>query len=493
MRNNILIKFSLCLLAALFYAVGLIFFLTDHEPGDRCEMTYMFEYPQYVRVFHDIDEVYPKYGLYAYGEGRITKKARNMHFDGVPVIFIPGNAGSHHQVRSLASVALRKALNTRTPFHFDYFTIDLNSEFSALYGPILFEQQEYILSAIDRVLELYKNSPSKPTQVALVGHSVGGIVARKVITTLLKRHKPLVSILISLASPLLRGPIYFDKYASSFYASSLLSQYNGISVSIAGGYSDILVPSYLTVNDGNFSINLVATNIAKCWVESNHVQILWCKQLVLALNRALFDSVDLSTKQISTDQDYVKKVFRHHLVYNSGSNIELNGEVNETVKIDYKGKWIEYIQKQYSVEFNRGLKEPHWYMTGITMQPTYEMLTVLAVNLEVTNWAFACNAAYPNKRGKVCVDGKHLTQYSEILPTDRFKKRLLTVNMHQLGIENKEFTHVVFKGLPTDEHLTFHVDTYGSYERETTVSLPIFSLQKRVIVEQTPQDRKSVV
>lgn len=69
-------------------------------------------------------------------------------------------------------MALRKALNTRTPFHFDYFTIDLNSEFSALYGPILFEQQEYILSAIDRVLELYKNSPSKPTQVALVGHSV---------------------------------------------------------------------------------------------------------------------------------------------------------------------------------------------------------------------------------------------------------------------------------------------------------------------------------
>lgn len=61
--------------------------------------------------------------------------------------------------------------------------------------------------------------------------------------------------------------------------------------------------------------SLQATNIAKCWVESNHVQILWCKQLVLTLNRALFDSVDLRSKQISTDQDYVKKVFRHHLIY----------------------------------------------------------------------------------------------------------------------------------------------------------------------------------
>lgn len=50
-------------------------------------------------MFHNIDEIYPKYGLYAYGEGRITKKARNMHFDGIPVIFIPGNAGSHCQGR----------------------------------------------------------------------------------------------------------------------------------------------------------------------------------------------------------------------------------------------------------------------------------------------------------------------------------------------------------------------------------------------------------
>lgn len=48
MKKNIVIKFSLCLLAALCYAAGLIFFLTDHEPDDRCEMTYMFEYPQYV-------------------------------------------------------------------------------------------------------------------------------------------------------------------------------------------------------------------------------------------------------------------------------------------------------------------------------------------------------------------------------------------------------------------------------------------------------------
>lgn len=45
-------------------------------------------------------------------------------FDGVPVLFLPGNVGSYKQVRSLASVALRKALSSASkyPFHFDYFS-----------------------------------------------------------------------------------------------------------------------------------------------------------------------------------------------------------------------------------------------------------------------------------------------------------------------------------------------------------------------------------
>ena len=37
-------------------------------------------------------------------------------------------------VRSLASVSLRKSLKDRTPFHFDYFTVSLGKDYSALYG-----------------------------------------------------------------------------------------------------------------------------------------------------------------------------------------------------------------------------------------------------------------------------------------------------------------------------------------------------------------------
>lgn len=37
------------------------------------------------------------YGLYAYSEGRLTERSRNMDFDGIPVLFIPGNSGSYKQ------------------------------------------------------------------------------------------------------------------------------------------------------------------------------------------------------------------------------------------------------------------------------------------------------------------------------------------------------------------------------------------------------------
>lgn len=45
----------------------------------------------------NVEKNYPRYGLFAYGEGFVTEKLRRMEFNGIPVLFIPGNAGSHQQ------------------------------------------------------------------------------------------------------------------------------------------------------------------------------------------------------------------------------------------------------------------------------------------------------------------------------------------------------------------------------------------------------------
>ena len=71
---------------------------------------------------------------------------------GIPVLFIPGNSGSAKQVRSLASVALRKALEMDKKYRtrFDFFAVDFDEELSALSGSVLKDQHEFVIKSIGR-------------------------------------------------------------------------------------------------------------------------------------------------------------------------------------------------------------------------------------------------------------------------------------------------------------------------------------------------------
>jgi glycosylphosphatidylinositol deacylase len=69
-------------------------------------------------------------------------------------------------------VSLRKTLNSHTPFHFDYFSVDLNEEYSALFGGVLLDQTDFVHHCLRRILELYENNTNKPTSVVLIGHSM---------------------------------------------------------------------------------------------------------------------------------------------------------------------------------------------------------------------------------------------------------------------------------------------------------------------------------
>ncbi|XP_044252309.1 GPI inositol-deacylase [Tribolium madens] len=473
---NGFIVFSLT--ATLLYFIGLLAFINDHEEN-KCDMTYMFEYPQFVRISNKIDDKYPKYGLYAYSEGRLTEKTRNMFFDGIPVLFIPGNAGSHRQGRSLASVALRKALNSRTPFHFDYFLIDLNKELSGLNGALLVDQLEYVNNSIYTVLNLYKK-PAK--SVVLVGHSMGGIIAKR-----LGENSDLVPIVLGLAAPYRRPPMQMDSFSYNFYKNIDTRNSSTTFVSITGGYNDFLVPSFLTKLDG--SINVVSTQIPRSWLPADHVCILWCKQLILAINRALFDSVDPKTKQISNDQNLRYRVFHHHLIHHSGINIRLLDSYSLSPNIKNQGEWIEPLGRQYSIHVPRLSSSPHFYMVRLLNQPQHQSLTVVALNLETVDWAFVCGAHIPRGNFRVCEEFTHLTHLSEISPSSNYKRRSLTVNMHELMKNNTVWTHVILRVLPTDEQVILNVDVYNTDERKTLVHLPkLLSFKRQIIIEET-QDK----
>lgn len=112
----------------------------------ECEMTYMYP-PQYqkVNLSRELQLSFPQYSLHLYRETRSKTESKldslPLILNGVPAVFIPGNAGSHKQARSSASIALHMHGNDFPNHrHFDFFTVNLNEEFSGVFGGVLHRQ-----------------------------------------------------------------------------------------------------------------------------------------------------------------------------------------------------------------------------------------------------------------------------------------------------------------------------------------------------------------
>jgi pimeloyl-ACP methyl ester carboxylesterase len=169
---------SLCALVLCIAAFG--WSLLD-VPGNNCAMTYM--WPNYLRipVPHAAWGTRTSYSLYLYREGHGVSSS----VGDLPVLFIPGNAGSGKQVRSLGAQAHRDledlvqrgGASGRRPVELDFWAVDFEEELSALSGGDLAAQARFVCKTIPFILSKYQ---SGPRGVVLVGHSMGGIIARLV-------------------------------------------------------------------------------------------------------------------------------------------------------------------------------------------------------------------------------------------------------------------------------------------------------------------------
>jgi len=54
---------------------------------------------------------------------------------------------------------------------FDFFTVDLNEEYSAVFGGVLQQQTEFVSQCIDTIIKTYEYD-YKPTSIILIGHSM---------------------------------------------------------------------------------------------------------------------------------------------------------------------------------------------------------------------------------------------------------------------------------------------------------------------------------
>ncbi|XP_026232120.1 GPI inositol-deacylase [Anabas testudineus] len=413
-------------------AVGLRELLTGFEEN-RCSMTYMFEYPEYRRVAlpRRVARQYPAYGLYLYGEGLYAQETRELKLTGAPVLFLPGNAGSYKQARSLGSVALRKAENMEGGLHFNVFTVDFNEELVALYGGSLLRQTHFLHESVKAILRLYKHLKIPPQNVVLVGHSMGGVVARALFT-LPRFNTNLVSLIITQASPHLAPVLALDPYLLDFYSAvrqKWVSQVNKLRnvtvLSVGGGYRDYQVRSGLTAlpcpsGDPN-KLSVVATAVPRTWVSTDHLSIVWCKELVLATVRAFFDLIDPETRQFTENPEMKMAVLNHHFIRHP---VRMLGETQDTSISfsDFPEAWSEVNTLRLAYSTPKEGQVKYFLFALSSRRKAYSHFYCRSTNLEMTSWVYGC----VHKNSSSCVRAVDLSMGTELLPA--YKVLILSLN-----------------------------------------------------------------
>ncbi|THX83273.1 PGAP1-domain-containing protein [Aureobasidium pullulans] len=308
-----------------------------------CNMSYMLSaFAKYTDFDTEHTRFATKYSLYLYREAGIDQDTR---VKGIPVLFIPGNAGSYKQVRSLAAEAAnyyhdvlqhdaQAQQDGKRPF--DFFSVDFNEDITAFHGQTLLDQAEYLNEAVAYILSLYHNphrslrdeSLPDPKSVMLVGHSMGGIVARTMFT--MHNYQPnTINTIITLSAPHARAPVSFDQdivdtyqnineYWRNSYALDQSPLDHVTLVSIVGGGLDTVVPSdYASLTSlmpESHGFTVFTSTIPHVWTGMDHLAIIWCDQLRKAVIKALFDVADVKQPTQTIPREERMRHFRRRFL-----------------------------------------------------------------------------------------------------------------------------------------------------------------------------------
>ncbi|WWD06458.1 hypothetical protein V865_004548 [Kwoniella europaea PYCC6329] len=288
------------LLGVLFIWIVYHFYQRDlQESGSwGCEMSWMS--PSYQLVEWQ-DNPIPRYQVYLYREQGLEMESSLI---GHPVIFIPGNAGSYQQVRSIASSAVRQyreqsSLRQGTT-KLDFFTIDFKEDFSAFHARTLSTQADFIRHAVRRILAEYNHLPSseRPAQVTLLAHSMGGIASRLAVTV--EDISSSVDAILTMSTPHLTPPLTIEWNMEQIY-QTISHPIRPLLISLCGGISDTQVvsdscalPSTLLSEDDGFAT--FTTGIPGVWTGVDHQAIVWCQQVRYLIAKTLLQMASIQSR-----------------------------------------------------------------------------------------------------------------------------------------------------------------------------------------------------
>jgi pimeloyl-ACP methyl ester carboxylesterase len=159
--------------------------------------------------------------------------------------------------------------------------VDLNEELTALDGHHVLTQAQFINHCLEVIVGMYPPG----VKVDLVGHSMGGIVARLAYPT----H---INTLVTFSTPHASPPVPIDPVLSDLYATPSPAI---TIISIAGGARDTTIHSETAVVDHGLTV--FTTSIPGVWTSLGHNEILTCRAL---LQRVVSGLVQDTLKDVLT-------------------------------------------------------------------------------------------------------------------------------------------------------------------------------------------------
>lgn len=436
------------------------YFLTPSP--NQCQMTFMMEPPKFLPVgVEDSDPeerlTYPKidsrksgvnyktesrYKLYMYSEFGFPMAAdvRRDLKDSMPVLFVPGNAGSYQQVRSLASTCIRKQLQSLDAFKFIFYTIDFDGQFSGISGDLIDKQTEFVQRSLRQIERMH---PSDTEGVIVIGHSVGGFIAKFLFTKPNFRPNS-VPLMISLASPLTRPYLFLDDKMGEIYRKTekywnkfKIEDRETIAISISGGGSDRLVPMHTSL-DPTFDLSLTAESMKDVYLSTDHVCVTWCRELMHKLANLLSSLMDKKRTRLISDKSLKLSIIESELLLKRRSNSSI---------ISTKGDWStkrpsEILDSSVVHHVHRNQLKDNIYL--LDMHSNQDLLIIIDhIETLKPSTVFGCNDLSQDEKKITCHGRSNLIPLASSVPTSRYepRKTVLRISFDSLS---DSISHVGF-------------------------------------------------
>ena len=208
-------------------------------------------------------------------------------------------------------------------------------------------------------------------------------------------HPDRIQAILTFATPHRRPVAAIDEQMADFYRR--VDQYwlyspdvvNVTLASIGGGIKDVQVRSGLTVAPPP-ALSVLTTEIPGAWVSVDHQCIVWCKQVVKAVVRSLFDMVDTFSMKWTTDSIHRKEILSYHLVQRYGGKSLEGSRQTDEVDFDPDGRWRELIAPRLTLNGDHTANT--YLMVPLLDNAHRNALSAVASGLEVKHWAFGCVA-----------------------------------------------------------------------------------------------------